>query len=97
MQPAVIKVDILIIGSVKASSYASCYEGDALLCATENVVIGKDEFPKEIRTNDAIYDVSEAVFIRTAGDGPLTIESILVPKGKRLLAIGSITANDKSQ
>ena len=90
-----IKIDVLVIGTVKADSYCSWWEIDGLN-AIGNVSVGSNEMPSEIRFGDRVYDVSQAVIIRAVGNADIRIESLIVPKGKRMLITGSVFAYCKT-
>lgn len=85
-----IKIDVLVIGNVYCKTYAS-WHSEGYLNALGNSIPDADELTETIETADRIYDISNAVVIKSLGGcGSIELESLLVNEGKAVLATGRI-------
>lgn len=86
-----VKVDLLVIGDIMCSSYATCHEIGSLCGAGNTIAISPDHIPGSVEIYGMRYDLRNAI-VMDATSAPLYITSVLAPEGKAVFATGNVFA-----
>ncbi|MDE6022324.1 MAG: hypothetical protein K2G13_02365 [Muribaculaceae bacterium] len=90
-----VRIDVLVIGSVVVESVCTWYESNGVY-ALGSAWVERNQIPQEFTIPGIVFDLRDAIIIRAVDSTPINIESVNVPKGKRLLATGCITVMCKT-
>lgn len=82
-------VDLLVIGDILCTNYASCFANTGLTAGMNRVEINADNVPDYVDLGEERFLLQNSIVIDTKG-GALDMTSILVPDDKAVFASGDI-------
>ena len=89
-----IKVDVLIVGNMAASSYCSCAEPGNVM-ALGDAEIDANNPPKEFENHGIRYDISNSIIIKAPEDtDTVFVRSCVALSGKVLVATGYVSTHE---
>lgn len=87
-----VKVDLLVIGNILCSSYATCIEFGHMCGAGGTIPMDPEHIPDSVELFGMQYDLRNVIVI-DATSKPLFINSILSPEGKAVFVSGCVIAS----